>query len=725
MISTRYIPVLMVLAALAGCSREASPKPGCYEFTLEASALDADTRTTYQDDRFFSWSATDKISVLFHNGSTDRFFTLSSQGTGPSVKFKGSVEDGYTIGSSDGKKWALYPAADHSFSEGTVSFHQPATVDFVADGLSANIPLYALGTDDLQFVFKPMCSVAKFTFTGIDANTVSLSVTNQSTHALSGVFPCRESGSALFWWPQSVSAGSPDLSLTFIEKPLDGTAVFYVPFPGWDAAGFVPSLTLKDAGSQEVIYSATAKQGFPSESTGSLGRIIKVPAIDCNAPANSYTTVSYTESTVNFANPERGFYMPKGIRSESTSVITNSWMSSQRKAGRSLTLLEYYLMDYMESDISSKYLTLIENNFKALRKGGMKCILRFTYSDNNSGSGPWDATEQWVMRHIEQVKPLLQAYSDVIYVMQAGFIGSWGEWYYTTNFVFKPSTTADYQPRKRVLDAILDALPSDRQVEVRTPTFKMKLYNLALKDTVTRATAHSGSTASRIGGHNDCFVASQSDQGTFQNSTERNFWKADTRYTIMGGETCAISDYCHCKGSGSIPGTLSELASYHWSYLNIDYNKDVLSLWDTEGCKSEVEQRLGYRLVLLDGTFTASPRAGKDMEIELHLQNKGFASPMNPRGAFLVLTDADSNEITRWPLGSDPRFWQPESGTITVNKTVTLPSGISGNAKLHLFLPDGSDTLADNPLFAIRMANDGVWDESNGFNLLYSFDIQQ
>ena len=64
--------------------------------------------------------------------------------------------------------------------------------------------------------------------------------------------------------------------------------------------------------------------------------------------------------------------MPKGIRSESASVITNSWMSSQRKAGRSLTLLEYYLMDYMESDISAKYLTLVENNFKALRKGGMK-----------------------------------------------------------------------------------------------------------------------------------------------------------------------------------------------------------------------------------------------------------------------------------------------------------------------------------------------------------------
>ena len=723
MTSPRHISLLLIAAALAACTPET--EPGFYEFTLEASALDADTRTSYENDRTFSWCASDKISVLFHNGSTDKFFMLESQGSGPSVKFKGSIENGYTLGSSDGKKWALYPAADHTYTDGTVNFQQPATVDFASNGFSANIPLYALGTDKDEYVFRPMCSVAKFTFTGIEASTVSLKVTNQSKHALSGLFPCRESESTLFWWPQSVSAGSPDLSLTFIEKPQEGTAVFYVPFPGWDAAGFIPALELKDSGSGDVLYSATAKQGFPSESTSSLGRIIKVPAIDCNVPVSSFTTVTYTESTANFANPERGFYMPKGIRSESASTITNSWMSSQRKAGRSLALLEYYLMDYMESDISAKYLTVVENNFKALRKGGMKCILRFTYSDTSSGDGPWDATEEWVMRHIQQIKPLLQAYSDVIYVMQAGFIGAWGEWYYTTNFVFKPSSSADYQPRKRVLEALLDALPSNRQVEVRTPTFKMKIFNLALKDTITRATAHTDSPVSRVAGHNDCFVASGSDQGTFQNSTERNYWKADTRYTIMGGETCAVSDYCHCQGSGSIPGTLSELASYHWSYLNIDYNKDVLNLWDSEGCKSEVEQRLGYRLVLQDGTFTSSPRAGKDMEIELRLKNKGFAAPMNPRGAYLVLTDASSNELVRWPLDSDPRFWQPESGTITVNKTVTIPAGVSGTAKLHLFLPDGSATLADNPLYAIRMANDDMWDETTGFNLLYTFNIAQ
>ena len=39
----------------------------------------------------------------------------------------------------------------------------------------------------------------------------------------------------------------------------------------------------------------------------------------------------------------------------------------------------------------------------------------------------------------------------------------------------------------------------------------------------------------------------QDDYGTFDNeSNDRAFWKRDTRYTLMGGETCKVSDYCKC-----------------------------------------------------------------------------------------------------------------------------------------------------------------------------------
>ncbi len=715
------VPLLWFPLACTGVNPDAGRST--YEFVLEAGTRDDATRTSYADDKTFSWTPGDCISVLFHNGTTDRFYTLTTSSSGRTAKFRGTIDSGFSLGAADGKKWALYPAGGHSYKDGTVYYSQSPVID----SPGANIPLAALGTGDDSFVFSPMCSAVKFSFTGLQASRVTFTVSNQYSHALSGVFPCREGGFCLYWSPRSVGDASAERSISYTCDSSEGAASFYVPVSAWNVSKFIPSIRLCDASDGTVIYSADAKQGFPTEANASLGRVIVVPSIDCSPGSGSgaLTSVSYTESTDETINPERGYYVSQSFRSASDSPVTESKMRSARYSGKSLILLEFYLTDFMASDISQSYLRLIENNFKALRSGGMKCILRFAYKDNyNDNDHPWDATETWVMRHIAQIKPLLQSYSDVIFVLQAGFIGSWGEWYYTDNFVMNPSSDADYQPRKRVLKALLDAMPASRQVQVRTPNFKLKLLGLGTSDALTAATAHDGFDRSRVAAHNDCFVASSNDKGTFHTDAERSFWKADTKYTIMGGETCAVSDYCHCDGSGSIPGTLSELAAYHWTYLNSGYHSDVLKLWRTEGCSDEVEMRLGYRLVLSEGSFTESPARGGEMKVILKLSNKGFAAPMNPRSAYLVLTGSAGSELARWPLGSDPRSWQPDEGVFTIEKSITLPASATGKLQLHLALPDADASLATDPRFSIQLANEGVWDEETGLNLLYSFNIK-
>ena len=77
----------------------------------QAEAVDEDTKTTYANDKVFSWTSGDEISVLFNDGSTNRFFTFSTTGTGASATFTGLVEDGFDYeGSVGGTKWALFPA---------------------------------------------------------------------------------------------------------------------------------------------------------------------------------------------------------------------------------------------------------------------------------------------------------------------------------------------------------------------------------------------------------------------------------------------------------------------------------------------------------------------------------------------------------------------------------------------------------------------------------------
>ena len=433
---------------------------------------------------------------------------------------------------------------------------------------------------------------------------------------------------------------------------------------------------------------------------------------------------SFSATDALIANPERGFYSGSGFSSAGDSPISVNVLMAGRREARTLYMLEFWLKDFFESDISEDFLTFIRANLAVFRQGGSKCILRFGYSDyikdlsNPDPDGPFDTTEEQVLRHIAQLKPILQEYSDVIYVLQAGFIGCWGEWHYTTHFNQHAQTAEDLLPRKHVVDALLDALPADRQVELRAPAFKMKMYNFSLADTLTLAEAHQHTPKARLGGHNDCFLVDGTDQGTFSGPSERDYWKAETRYTIMGGETCGLGDrtFCAC-GNARV-----NLAKQHFSYLNMSFHKGVLNYWKTNDCYNEFKLRLGYRLALTDGWFTKDARAGAPFMLVLKIKNDGFASIMNPRDAEFVLTNASGNVVSTWPVDSDPRYWMPDQTTV-IDQTFDLPEGLSGEYTLSLNLPDPAETLRANPLFSIQLANEGIWDEDRGFNKLYTFKL--
>ena len=428
-------------------------------------------------------------------------------------------------------------------------------------------------------------------------------------------------------------------------------------------------------------------------------------------PENANPTgirVIFTETASQVINPERGHYRAKDIFG-STSALKASEVKAKRAEGYTLWYLGFYLTDFMKGDISASFLKKIQDSMDALREGGAKCVLRFAYSNGYQDGTPMDNEDPEVsvaLRHIEQLKPLLQKNEDVIFVMQAGFIGTWGEWYYTGHFVFGPESDADYQPRKQLTEALLGALPASRQIALRTPQFKMRMFGLSVKDTLTARTAHNGSVRSRLAGHNDCFGASADDYGTFDNeSKDRDFWKGDTRYTIMGGETCKKSNYCTC------PVSEQDMTDYHWTYLNKDYNSDVLSRWESSGCYDKLISHLGYRLVMQDLFYPETVAAGKPCSVTLRFHNTGFAAPMNPRDALLVW-ETPSGKQEETPLGSDPRTWHP--GYHGYETTFT-PSTDKGTLYLKLSDP----LLRNRPEYSIALANENVFNAKTGLNKLF------
>ena len=428
-------------------------------------------------------------------------------------------------------------------------------------------------------------------------------------------------------------------------------------------------------------------------------------------------TIYYTESDEIIANPERGFLIQTYYESGDLSrTLTPNVVQLNRKSAQvTLYLHSYYLTDYIESDIAPEFLERMQRNFDALRAGGSKAVIRYAYKNKEYESyKPWDATLDWMKRHIDQLKPYWEANADVILCVQAGFIGVWGEWYYTSNFKMNPTTDEHYAPRWELLNYLLDAVPEDRQVSLRTPGFKMRYLQMNGGDVtpLTEIEAYQNTPKARLAAFNDCFLASSNDVGTYSSDAQREFWAEDTKYTFMGGETCGQCQYSNGENA------VKEMAKYHWTYINNGYHQGVIKSWETDGSMKEIKRRLGYRFVLDKAYPTQTPKAGERYSVVLTLRNVGFSALVNARNVELIIVDKDDPAIKHvYPQQIDPRSWTP--GDTTINTLhAQLPADMSGEYGVYLNLPDPYPTIHDNPMFSVRFANKDMWDEKTGYNYL-------
>lgn len=419
-------------------------------------------------------------------------------------------------------------------------------------------------------------------------------------------------------------------------------------------------------------------------------------------------------------NPERGMMTHHEFFSDRSDELDLAYLDSEIQAGRTLIFTVYVLRDFRDKELSKSMLGRIRRNFRAIRRAGMKAIVRFCYSYSEDDH-PWDAPWEVTSRHIEQLTPILRENADVIAVLEAGFIGVWGEWYYTDNHVYQPDMDKeeDWTARRRVLDALLEAMPQSRMVAVRYPRAKLGVYRDMPTDTLTADVAHSGTPRARTAFHNDCFLATADDMGTFtwRPSEERKYWESESAYLAMGGETCKLSEFCE------VPNAMRDFAAYHWSYLNTDYHPDVLSKWERENFYDEILRRLGYRLTATKLEYEVS---GNKVDVSVDIENSGWAAPFNPRTVRLILKPKKGGETLEADIANaDPRRWLPGI-TSRINHSFELPANApKGEYEVLLALPDSEPTLSNKPEYAIRLAGaKNAWRGKKGQNYLATIKIK-
>lgn len=438
-----------------------------------------------------------------------------------------------------------------------------------------------------------------------------------------------------------------------------------------------------------------------------------VPTVGDGTPRN------LPASTVDFPNPERGSAGWAGDLAETSSMQLRAEVNAGYKLLRSQTLLG----DYRTGDLPADYLARLDRGFLDVKSAGAKLVLRFAYVSppvGFIGEAP-DAELPWVLRHIEQLGPVVARHRDVIAWFEAGFIGAWGEWHSSGNGLDSPSA------KLAVRDALYAAFPADRAILFRDPADLVRWYPSPSQ--VPMRT----NGGRRAGIHNDCLLSTPTDGNTFPDDSPglRDYTIEINRLAPYGGETCLIPD---ALTRASCADILAEGPRYSLSYLNREGagGGTFQRGWAAQGCLERVSRSIGYRFQLESVTLPASARAGGRLPVSLSVANVGWARLATSRALVLTLTRQSDGLTVGLPVtGTDAAEWPPGGGPIAVDATVALPADLApGTYTASIALPDPSAALVDDPRYAIRFANaddpiDGIgWDGAHGRYIIGALIIE-
>lgn len=459
-----------------------------------------------------------------------------------------------------------------------------------------------------------------------------------------------------------------------------------------------------------------------------LSRFLLAILLSFSTPLFLYPSVTWYDLDfyTDFPNPERGFYHPQEQvfkESQQESNFLASTIEAHRKLRRTLFLREYYLNNYREDYLPQYALNIILQDFETCRQAGGKLIIRFAYT--SSQTTPYrDASPEWWAKHLEQLKPILAQGEDVISCVQAGFLGVWGEWYYSSQGT---GGNIKQQIKTDLINQLLDAVPASRAIQLRTPNYKQQYLN---KDTVplTPQEAFNGSPKARLGHHNDAILNDKNNMGTYVNRKRDMYYlNRDCRYLPNGGETDLTKDQANATkiyndwSTGKIAH--DEFYYIHFSYINHAYSAYVLNKWKEEydangyAYYDIISAHLGYRFGVQQSSLPDSVTPNGNLPINLIIANTGYATPYNERHAYLVLKN-ETDTLT-FPLTSDPRFWASNEQTL-IDEQLQVPANAQeGIYDVCLFLPDFAPNLAKDSRFAIRLCNEDCWEETSGYNNLH------
>ena len=373
--------------------------------------------------------------------------------------------------------------------------------------------------------------------------------------------------------------------------------------------------------------------------------------------------IDTTDAMKTLANYDRGFYTPQvlhlkpsggkpiekpyskllHLRAEISEFSSNAWLGIDTTGGKRDTTRG------KSQDLTEDALNVLQTTFDNIRNFGGHVVVRICYDPWYNGRSNVTPEHKWVMRHVEQLAPVLSKNTDVIVALEMGMHGAYGEMHSDTNITYDRVAEA--------VNLMLRSTPPELKILTRTGNYSAKVLGFdnwgkdfyvggAKFEEVAKA---KGDTMFRVGMFNDGYLGTQYDYGT---------WGADCATSICREEGVAwLEKYSINTPYGGEALTTAngyqvintpEFLAYegfrtHTSYLNIQWNNNLIDSWkkshfkgndfEYDGTKIDsltgfkyINDHLGYRYVLRESWISDTVGADGVFRAKLRIQNVGFGN---------------------------------------------------------------------------------------------------
>lgn len=457
--------------------------------------------------------------------------------------------------------------------------------------------------------------------------------------------------------------------------------------------------------------------------------------------------ISYTESIETISNPGAGYTQTvlATCKPGSTPVYspTGNIVLFFIDIGAFSSGINEEKKDY---DLDQAFFDSWRTTFENARNNGCMVALRLRY-DAEGADNPEPETFEQVLHHVQQLKNngLLEEYKDILAFVESGLVGKWGEQH------GGKYTSVDY--KVKVLEAMLDCVPSPIPVTVRTPDIFAKWVGIERKD-LADYQPEPESEAARVGLYNDGYMGSDSDLGTYANRDIETVWLGNqTVNSYFGGEFSGNLEWAKKYDTYLPENAIPEMYNTHLSYINcnifqlykdytfsqdndisdviyqpFDSNVDLEKSFDHSAYYGQtvfqfIRDHIGYRFVLRKSELSENIKQGGQLDIHLKVENTGFANPIPDVNAELLIEQ--NGNFMRTGINIDPNEWRSctvANETISAKLPDSLPAG-QWNAYLKLTM--GENSVYQTGLRSIRFANDNVWHAALGANYIGSFTVTE